>query len=147
MIVVVKINRCIASGGSVAACAYRAWRLTGLLTNHTLRNQCKYLIAMNGPKIEGIFCIQAVAPDHLHAGRVQFDLKPVNDKCYATLENLLEQYNERTNKTRYIQGAGYIRLEELNLLGIEIPKLACCDYANIPVVHASEIQQMERPNL
>jgi hypothetical protein len=70
MIVVVKINRCITAVGSVAACAYRAWRLTGLLTNHTLRNQFKYLIVMNGYNIEGIFCIQAVAPDHLNAGRL-----------------------------------------------------------------------------
>ena len=147
MIVVVKINRCITTGGSVAACAYRAWRLTGLLTNHTLRNQCKYLIAMNGYNIEGIFCIQAVAPDHLHAGRVQFDLKPVNAKCCEILEGILKQYNERTNKTRYIQGAGYIRLEELGFAGIEIPKISCCEYANIPIVDSSEIQQLERPNL
>jgi hypothetical protein len=147
MIIVVKINRCMAAGGNVSACAYRAWRLTRLLNDVSFRNSCKYLVAMNGSTIEGIFCIKAIARDILHVGRVQFDLKPVGNNCFDSLEALIHEYNEKTNKLRYIQGAGYIYEEQLIAYGIDLPKLECCDNGTIPIVEASEIKQMERPNL
>lgn len=147
MIIVVKINRCIAAGGAVAACAYRAWTITGLLSNTTLRNSCKILVAMNGSTIEGIFCINAVARDTIYPNRVQFDLKEVNKNCFDSIERLIYAYEERTHKLRYIQGSGYVHREQLLAVGIEIPTVDCCENGTIPIVEASEIKQMERPNL
>ena len=143
MIVLVRINRCRANGGSVEACAFRAWKLSGLLRNATLRNQMKYLVAINGSVVEGVFCIRAVAPDAL-PGRVQFDITPVNNDCFNIIENLITQLNQATNKLKYIQGASYLYEERFRNVGIEIPELKCCDYENIPVVEAEQIERREK---
>ena len=146
MIVLVRINRCRAAGGSVEACAYRAWRLGGLLRNTSLRNKMKYLVAMNGSTVEGVFCIRGVAPDAL-PGRVQFDITPVNNDCFNIIENLITQLNQATNKLKYIQGASYLYQERFRNAGIEIPELKCCDYDNIPLMEAIHIENKVRPEI
>ncbi len=146
MIVVVKINKCLAAGGNVSACAYRAWRLSGLINNPTLRNRLKYLVAMNGYNVMGVFCIRAVARDP-EPNRVQFDLTLVNQDCYNIIEDLINRLNQSTQKTRFIQGAGYIFDDHFRLAGISIPETHCCECDNIPLVESAEIEQKERPQV
>lgn len=146
MIIIVKINKCLAAGGNVAACAYRAWRLGKLITNPTLRNRFKYLVAMNGYNVVGVFCIRGVARDP-EPNRVQFDLTPINQDCYNAIENLIHRLNQATQKTRYIQGAGYIFDDHFRMAGIEIPEIKCCEYENVLLVESIQIEQKERPKI
>jgi uncharacterized membrane protein YedE/YeeE len=147
MIIVVKINRCLAAGGSLAACAYRAWRLSSLMTNPTLRNECKYLVAMNGYSVVGVFCIRGVAWDLIEPSRVQFDMTPASNECFHAVENMINQLNNITQKTRYIQGAGYIKINHFTMAGVQVTQLNCCDQGNIPLLEPHEIEQIQRPNL
>ena len=144
MLVVVRINRCMAGGGSVAACAYRAWRLRRLLIDATLRNKCKYLVALNGAVVEGVFCIKGVAPDVL-PGKVQFDLEPVSKECFIAIEQAISALYAQTNLLKYLQGSRYIMEEHFNMAGIEVPRMKCCDYDNIPLLEPNQIEQKNRP--
>jgi hypothetical protein len=143
MIIVVRINRCRTAGGSVAACAYRAWRLSTLLHNTAFRNRFRFLVALNGPNVEGVFCINGVAPDVL-PGKVQFDLDPVNDECFLSIQNAIGAIYESAN-LKYLQGSRYITEEHFLQAGVEVPMVDCCPLRNIPVIEGLQIQNLERP--
>jgi len=145
MIVVVRINRCRLNGGSVAGCAYRAWSLGRLLGAAAFRDQFKYLIALNGGMVEGIFCIHSVALDPIPARqrKVQFGLTPVNENCFNALENLINDLYIPCSLNR-LQGSRYITLADIAAAGFDFPNIDCCNNG-INLVEAWEIQQIERP--
>lgn len=144
MLVVVRINQCLVGGGTVAACAYRAWGLNRLLTDATLRNSSKYLVALNGSVVEGIFCIKGVAPDPL-PGKVQFAIEPVSRECFLALEPAISDIYHNTRLIKMVQRARYINEEHFRISGIEIPEIKCCDLGNIPVLEPNQIEQYQRP--
>lgn len=143
MIVVVRINKCRAAGGSVAACAYRAWLLSRLLTDANLRNNCKYLVALNGPAVEGVFCIKGVAPDALPR-RVQFDLEPVSKECFIAMKNAIDSIYESA-RLRYLMGSRYVFEEQFRMAGVEVPSMNCCPNGNIPLLEPNQIEPNGRP--
>ena len=143
MIVVVRINQCMRAGGTVPGCAYRAWRLGRLLIDHTYRNRFKYLVALNGRNVEGVFCINAVAPDPI-PGKVQFSLTPVNSDCFNTIENIIDNLYGPCNLNK-LMGSRYLDTDDFNAAGIQIPEITCCPQENIPLIGADQIEQFERP--
>lgn len=143
MIVAVRINKCRAAGGSVAACAYRAWLLSRLLTDTSLRNSCKFLVALNGPVVEGVFCIKGVAPDTLPR-RVQFDLEPVSNECFIAIKNAIDAIYDSA-RLRYLMGSRYIFEEHFTLAGVEVPSMTCCPNGNIPLLEPNQIEPHTRP--
>jgi hypothetical protein len=101
---------------------------------------------MNGYNVVGVFCIRSVARDS-EPNRVQFDLTPINQDCYNTIEDLINRMNQATQKTRFIQGAGYVFDDHFRMAGIEIPEIKCCEYENIPLVESAQIEQKQRPKI
>ncbi|MEY4128125.1 MAG: hypothetical protein RL737_2314, partial [Bacteroidota bacterium] len=96
MIVVVRIHDCLAVGGRIQACSYRAWKMGRLLNDTAFRNRMRFLVAMNGPHVVGVFCIRAVAPDVLPR-RVQFDIDATAVNCAQRIEDLIRSYSQASN--------------------------------------------------
>jgi hypothetical protein len=60
---------------------------------------------------------------------------------------LINRLNQATQKTRFIQGAGYVFDDHFRMAGIEIPEIKCCEYENIPLVESVQIEQKQRPKI
>lgn len=145
MFIVVKIHKCRAGGGSVEACAYRAWTLSRLLHDAPHRNRFRYLVALNGQNVEGVFCINGVAPDIL-PGRVKFDLQPVSQECFAIIQNAIATIYESAN-LKSAQRPRYITEEHFNQDGIEVPETNCCPLRTIPLLERNQIEDQKRPEI
>ena len=149
MFIVVSVNKCYATGAPLHACAYRAWKLSSLLTRPpAFRNQFRFLVAKARGSVVGVFCITGVSPDFLLPGRVQFQLSPLSDSCSIAIENyfnnlLLNDAFERRFKR--IVGSSYLPVEELQQYNIEIPKLDCCSNSEMVLLQPNQIEVHPRP--
>lgn len=141
MIVVVRVHDCLSAGGNIPACSYRAWKMGRLLRDAAFRNRMRFLLAMNGPHVVGVFCIRAVAPDVL-PGRVQFDIDPTTGECAHGIEELVTRFSQVSNKLKY-QGTRYLLEEDFRQVGIQIPVMGCCQFDEVYLAQAAQIPIIE----
>jgi hypothetical protein len=141
MIVVVRIHDCLAVRGGIQACSYRAWKMGRLLKDTAFRNRMRFLVAMNGPHVVGVFCIRAVAPDVLPR-RVQFDIDATAVNCAQGIEDLIRSYSQVSNKLKH-QGTRYLLEEDFQQVGIHIPDFDCCQFDEVYLAQTAEIPIIE----
>jgi hypothetical protein len=141
MIVVVRVHDCLSAGGNIPACSYRAWKMGRLLRDAAFRNRMRFLVAMNGPHVVGVFCIRAVAPDVL-PGRVQFDIDPTTGECAHTIEGLIARFSQVSQKMKY-QGTRYLLEEDFRQVGIQIQDIDCCQFEEIYLAQTAQIPNIE----
>jgi len=145
MIVVVRVHDCLSAGGNVRACSYRAWKTGRLLRDAAFRNRMRFLVAMNGPHVVGVFCIRAVAPDVL-PGRVQFGIDQTTEDCANDIVALITRFSQVSNKLKY-QGTKYLLAEDFRLVGIAIPNTECCQFEAIYLAQTAQIPNIQgRPH-
>lgn len=141
MIVVVRVHDCLSAGGNVRACSYRAWKTGRLLRDAAFRNQMRFLVAMNGPHVVGVFCIRAVAPDVLPQ-RVQFDIDQTTEDCANNIVALITRFSQVSKKLKY-QGTKYLLGKDFRQAGIAIPNMNCCQFGEIYLAQTAQIPVIE----
>ncbi len=129
MIVFVKINVTYKPGINPVLAAWRAWHLDGLLSDSTLRNSAKHLVAVYKTAVIASYGINAIAADAIDRNRVCFALTETDKDCFEKLNRTYVNFFKKTASSR--MPCGYIDSEII----------CSCNQSEIPIVETKLIKE------